>query len=76
MSRPLQKPYTGPHTVISRGEKFFVIDKNGQHQLVSIDRLKPAFGVVVQDLPNVAEDQPPLEEPVPQLPLPVMQPET
>lgn len=41
--RPLQPPYTGPHLVISRGEKTFTVRVNGRDTVVSIDRLKPAF---------------------------------
>ena len=40
---PLQRPYNGPFRVIRRGPKFFVIDKNGQHDSVTIDRLKVAY---------------------------------
>ncbi|RWS24397.1 pol polyprotein-like protein [Leptotrombidium deliense] len=40
---PLEKPYTGPHKVIERNEKTFLIDKHGKLVTVSIDRLKPAF---------------------------------
>ena len=41
--RPLQAPYTGPYRVISRSDKFFVLDRNGRQDTVSIDRLKPAY---------------------------------
>ena len=40
---PLSPPYTGPHPVISRKEKNFVIEINSKHTNVSIDRLKPAY---------------------------------
>ena len=41
--QPLQQPYTGPYRVLRRTDKTFVIDKNGKHETVSVDRLKPAF---------------------------------
>ena len=41
--RPLQAPYTGPHRVIRRSSKTFVIDNAGRTDTVSIDRLKPAY---------------------------------
>ncbi|MES9975560.1 MAG: reverse transcriptase domain-containing protein, partial [Candidatus Thiodiazotropha sp.] len=40
---PLQTPYTGPFPVVSRGDKTFTIDRLGRREVVSIDRLKPAF---------------------------------
>ncbi|KAL1448593.1 hypothetical protein WDU94_009822 [Cyamophila willieti] len=39
----LQMPYDGPYPVISRNSKTFVINVNGKHTTVSIDRLKPAY---------------------------------
>ncbi|RWS24516.1 hypothetical protein B4U80_02348 [Leptotrombidium deliense] len=43
LTSSLQKPYTGPHKVISRTDKTFTIIKNGKQTTVSIDRVKPAF---------------------------------
>ena len=43
VKRPLQPPYDGPYRVLSRQSKYFVLDKNGVHDSVSVDRLKPAF---------------------------------
>lgn len=41
--KPLTPNYTGPHLVISRSPKYFVIDITGKHNTVSIDRLKPSY---------------------------------
>ena len=40
---PLQRPYDGPFRVIRREPKFFVIDRNGHQDSVTIDRLKVAY---------------------------------
>ena len=40
--KPLECPYTGPHRVLKRSNKFFVIEiHHGVNQTVTIDRLKP-----------------------------------
>ena len=39
---PLERPYSGPHKVISRSEKTFRIDFGNRQDSVAIDRLKPA----------------------------------
>lgn len=40
--KPLQQPYNGPYKVLKRDTKHFVVDINGRHDTVSLDRLKPA----------------------------------
>ncbi|RUS87997.1 hypothetical protein EGW08_004275 [Elysia chlorotica] len=39
---PLQRPYSGPYTVLAPGEKTFLVDMGGRAERISIDRLKPA----------------------------------
>ena len=41
--KPLQPPYTGPYKVITRTSKHFTIDVNGKQEVVSVDRLQPAY---------------------------------
>ena len=41
--KPLQKPYDRPYKVQKRTKKHYTIDMNGQSEVISIDRLKPAF---------------------------------
>lgn len=42
---PLQKPYDGPFLVIRRTNKNFMLKIKNKEKMVSIDRLKPEFGV-------------------------------
>ena len=41
---PLTRPYDGPYRVKKRDSKFFVLQVGSREQVVSVDRLKPAFG--------------------------------
>ena len=41
--KPLQQPYNGPFRVITRTKKHFTLDVHGRQEVVSIDRLKPAY---------------------------------
>ncbi|CAH8649038.1 unnamed protein product [Dicrocoelium dendriticum] len=41
--QPLQSPYIGPFKVLHRASKAYTIDRGGRHEVVTIDRLKPAF---------------------------------
>lgn len=52
--RSLQPPYTGPHPVIRRLSKCFILLVHGKEQSVSIDRLKCAF----LESANVPSEQP------------------
>ena len=40
---PLQPPYDGPFRVLKRMDKFFVLERKGKRDTVSIDRLKTAY---------------------------------
>ncbi|VDP95037.1 unnamed protein product [Echinostoma caproni] len=40
---PLQTPYTGPHKIIMRNDKYAMIEVNDKKEFISLDRLKPAF---------------------------------
>ncbi|CAH8659464.1 unnamed protein product [Heterobilharzia americana] len=41
--RPLEPSCDGPFKVIKRHEKFYIIERDGREDTVSIDRLKPAY---------------------------------
>ena len=43
VKKPLQQPYDGPYQVISRAAKHFTMEIKGKQEVISIDRLKPAF---------------------------------
>lgn len=51
----LSPPYEGPFKVIRRTRKQFVVNVKGKNQTVSIDRIKPAFGVQGEDAKNEPE---------------------
>ena len=47
--KPLQPPYEGPFEVIRRTRKTVTIDRNNTSDVVSIDRVKPAYMMQSQD---------------------------
>ena len=56
---PLQRPYEGPHRIISTSEKFFTLEVNGRTENISVDRLKTAYlatGRYPPQLNNQEED--------------------
>ncbi|GBN00815.1 Retrovirus-related Pol polyprotein from transposon 412 [Araneus ventricosus] len=69
---PLTPPYTGPHLVITRNDKNFIIDLNGKQSTVSIDRVKPAYLLADDTEHSVqTQSQPSIEEPTPAPPNPI-----
>ena len=41
---PFARPYDGPYRVLEKGEKFFRVKVGTKEQVVTVDRLEPAFG--------------------------------
>ncbi|GBO18110.1 Transposon Ty3-G Gag-Pol polyprotein, partial [Araneus ventricosus] len=62
----------GPHLVITRNDKNFIIDLNGKHSTVSIVCVKPAYLLADDtDHSNKTQSQPIIEEPTPAPPKPI-----
>lgn len=50
--RSLQRPYNGPHKIISRiNDRIFKIEINGKQKNVSVENLKPAFFLPDEKIP-------------------------
>jgi len=61
--RALEAPYSGPFNVISWKEKTVLIEKeDGNHETVSIDRIKPAVLKPVKQQPPAPKRAPPPDE--------------
>ena len=43
LRKPLQPPYDSPYEVLNHDKKHFTLIIKGQKEVVSIDRLKPAY---------------------------------
>ena len=64
--RPLEAPYTGPHKVIEKHEKYFIIEfKFDQTRKVSVDRLKPYVDCIKKST-NRLEEPIQQESPIPE----------
>nr|CAH8819581.1 unnamed protein product [Trichobilharzia regenti] len=63
--KPLQPPYDGPFKVLSRKDKFFVIDRCGRPDTVSIDRLKAAYTEEPSPSPSAQSNSPTEPSPCP-----------
>ncbi|PZC81836.1 hypothetical protein B5X24_HaOG211849 [Helicoverpa armigera] len=57
--KPPQQPYRGPYEVIERNDKYFTIQLPGRSSTISIDRLKPAYTI------NMDEHNPHASAPAP-----------
>jgi cleavage and polyadenylation specificity factor subunit 1 len=57
VKKPLQRPYDGPFRVIRRYEKYFILDKNGKQDAVSLDRIKPAYLEGQQDVAQIPDQE-------------------
>ena len=55
--RPLTRPYTGPFQVLSRTNKYFTVDIEGQSVEIAVDRLKPARFATASSKETTPHDQ-------------------
>ncbi|VDP50391.1 unnamed protein product [Schistosoma mattheei] len=54
--RPFESAYEGPFKVLQRESKYYIVDKNGKNDSISIDRLKAAYleeSPILVDFPSV-----------------------
>ncbi|VDP43145.1 unnamed protein product [Schistosoma mattheei] len=54
--RPFESAYEGPFEVLQRESKYYIVDKNGTNDSISIDRLKAAYlegNPIYVDFPSV-----------------------
>jgi cleavage and polyadenylation specificity factor subunit 1 len=56
---PLQRPYTGPFPVLARTDKTFTLAVRGRQEVVSVDRLKPAYLSVDNPSPDTQHSRAP-----------------
>lgn len=63
IQKSLTPPYTGPYKVIERNDKYFKILYGDTEKNISIDRLKPAFTLATDSIPNVASNTTPAHVP-------------
>ena len=63
--KPLQRPFDGPYWIIKRSDKHYTLDVKGRHEVISLDRLKPAHldSSDVSPGPNITQDPPPSTPP-------------
>ncbi|VDO08025.1 unnamed protein product [Rodentolepis nana] len=74
VKKSLQPPYDGPYKVLRLEPKFFVFDRNGIKDSVSIDRLKPAY-LETSTTPTSDTPSTPITHPTPSH-VPVNSPDT
>ena len=43
IANPFNIPYDGPYRVLQRADKHFTIELGGQKEVVSLDRIRPAY---------------------------------
>ena len=61
VKKSLEPPYEGPFPVASRNDKYFAIKMRGREVNISIDRLKPAYLLQSEEVPDVPVEQVPTE---------------
>ena len=67
--KPLQPPYDSPYCVLKQADKHYTLDITGHPEVISVDRLKPAYleSNLVNDIhtpTQATSTAPPKESPV------------
>lgn len=52
LTKSLTPPYSGPYKIISRAEKYYKILQADTEKIISLDRLKPAFTLGIEECEN------------------------
>ena len=55
VKEPLEAPYAGPYLVVKCMSKWYIVDINGKHDSINIDRLKPVY--ILADDESVTEGE-------------------
>ena len=69
---PLQRPYDGPFKILEAHDKYYVLEMNGRHDSVSIERLKTAYGTQVDRQPEPVPPRAVPSQPTPVAPQPTV----
>ena len=56
VQKALQSPFNGSYRVINNTTKHFTVDVNGRHEVVSMDRLQPAYLDIQSPQPSLTSD--------------------
>ena len=51
--KPLQRPYDGPYQILKRADKHFTVQVKGKEEVISLDRLKPAYLDIPSSVPVI-----------------------
>lgn len=62
--KPLQQPYDGPYKVLQRNDRHFTLQLKNRKEVISLDRIKPAF-IDTDILPDTSATERPVSSELP-----------